>query len=106
MFRAAAMYRDIDNYIDAIFFIYRDISRYFFGHIAIQTYMGYTALSMSYILGQSSDQAHMTVISVGVLVGLYIYVVVLMVTVLYHLIVAILKACKMYDRARENIYNY
>ena len=59
------------------------------------------ALSMSYILEQSSDQAQMTVVSVGVLVGLY--VVVLMVTVLYHLIVVILKACKMYDRAREKI---
>ena len=59
------------------------------------------ALSMSYILDQSSDQAQMTVVSVGVLVGLY--VVVLMVTVLYHLIVVILKACKMYDRAREKI---
>ena len=56
---------------------------------------------MSYILEQSSDQAQMTVVSVGVLVGLY--VVVLMVTVLYHLIVVILKACKMYDRAREKI---
>ena len=59
------------------------------------------ALSMSYILDQSSDQAQMTVVSVGVLVGLY--VVVLMVTVLYHLIVVILKTCKMYDRAREKI---
>ena len=60
------------------------------------------ALSMSYfLLDQSSDQAQMTVVSVGVLVGLY--VVVLMVTVLYHLIVVILKACKMYDRAREKI---
>ena len=59
------------------------------------------AMSMSYILEQSSDQAQMTVVSVGVLVGLY--VVVLMVTVLYHLIVVILKACKMYDRAREKI---
>ena len=59
------------------------------------------ALSMSYILDHSSDQAQMTVVSVGVLVGLY--VVVLMVTVLYHLIVVILKACKMYDRAREKI---
>ena len=56
---------------------------------------------MSYILEQSSDQAQMTVVSVGVLVGLY--VVVLMVTVLYHLIVVILKACKVYDRAREKI---
>ena len=59
------------------------------------------ALSMSYILDKSSDQTQMAVVSVGVLVGLY--VVVLMVTVLYHLIVAILKACKMYDRAREKI---
>ena len=59
------------------------------------------AMSMSYILEQSSDQAQMTVVSVGVLVGLY--VVVLMVTVLYHLIVVILKACNMYDRAREKI---
>ena len=57
------------------------------------------ALSMSYILDQSSDQAQMTVVSVGVLVGLY--VVVLMVTVLYHLIVVILKTCKMYDITRE-----
>ena len=38
---------------------------------------------------------------VGVLVGLY--VVVLMVTVLYHLIVAILKACNTFDRAREKL---
>ena len=59
------------------------------------------ALSMSYILDQSSDQAQMTAVSVGVLVGLY--VVVLMVTVLYNLIVVILKACMMYDRAREKI---
>ena len=59
------------------------------------------ALSMSYILDQSSDQAQMIVVSVGVLVGLY--VVALMVTVFYHLIVVILKACKMYDRAREKI---
>ena len=59
------------------------------------------AMSMSYILEQSSEQAQMTAVSVGVLVGLY--VVVLMVTVLYHLIVVILKACKMYNRAREKI---
>ena len=59
------------------------------------------ALSMSYILDHSSDQAQMTLVSVGVLVGLY--VVVVMMTVLYHLIVVILKACKMYDRAREKI---
>ena len=59
------------------------------------------AMSMSYILEQSSDQAQMTVVTVGILVGLY--VVVLMVTVLYHLIVVILKACKMHDRVREKI---
>ena len=53
---------------------------------------------MSYILEQSSDQAQMTVVSVGVLVGLY--VVVLMVTVLYNLTVVIFKACKMYDSQR------
>ena len=56
---------------------------------------------LNYILEHSSYQAQMTVVCVGVLVGLY--VVVLMVTVLYHLIVVILKACKMYDRAREKI---
>ena len=55
------------------------------------------ALSMSYILDQGSDQTQL----VGVLVGLY--VVVAMVTVLYHLIVAILKACAIYDKAREKI---
>ena len=59
------------------------------------------ALSMSYILDQSSDQAQPIVVCVGVLVGLY--VVVVMVTVLYHLIVAILKACGIYDKAREKI---
>ena len=59
------------------------------------------ALSMSYILDQSSDQTQPIVVCVGVLVGLY--VVVVMVTVLYHLIVAILKACEIYDRAREKI---
>ena len=46
-------------------------------------------------------KAQMTVVSAGVLVGLY--VVVLMMTVLYLLIVVIFKACKMYDRARENV---
>ena len=63
--------------------------------------LNYTALamSMSYILDQSSDQTQSAMVTVGVLVGLY--VVMLMVTVLYHLIVAILKTCKMYDRTRE-----
>ena len=58
------------------------------------------ALSMSYILDHGSDQTQI-VVCVGVLVGLF--VVVLMVVVLYHLIVAILKACKMYDIARQKI---
>ena len=63
--------------------------------------LNYTALamSMSYILDQSSDQTQSAMVTVGVLVGLF--VVMLMVTVLYHLIVAILKTCKMYDRTRE-----
>ena len=64
--------------------------------------LNYTALamSMSYIiLDQSSDQTQSAMVAVGVLVGLF--VVMLMVTVLYHLIVAILKTCKMYDRTRE-----
>ena len=55
------------------------------------------ALSMSYILDQGTDRTQL----VGVLVGLYIVVV--MVTVLYHLIVAILKACGIYDRFTEKI---
>ena len=56
------------------------------------------ALSMSYIIvDQGSNQTQL----VGVLVGLY--VVVVMVTVLYHLIVAILKTCGVYDKAREKI---
>ena len=59
------------------------------------------ALSMSYILDQSSDQTQPIVVCVGVLVGLY--VVVVMVTVLYHRIVVILKACGIYDSAREKI---
>ena len=65
--------------------------------------LNYTALalSMSYVLDQSSDQTQITAVSVGVLVGLY--VVALMVTVLYHQIVVILKVCKMYDRARKKI---
>ena len=58
------------------------------------------ALSMSYILDHGSDKTQITV-CVGVLVGLF--VVVLMVTVLYHLMVAILKACKMYDMAKQKI---
>ena len=65
--------------------------------------LNYTALamSMSYIiLDQSSDQAQSAMVTDGVLVGLF--VVMLMVTVLYHLTVAILKTCKMYDRTREN----
>ena len=63
--------------------------------------LNYTALamSMSYILDQSSDQTQITVLAVGVLVGLF--VVMLMATVLYHLTVAILRVFKMYDRARE-----
>ena len=63
--------------------------------------LNYTALamSMSYILDQSSDQTQSAMVTVGVLVGLY--VVMLMVTVLYHLIVAILKTCKMYERTKE-----
>ena len=63
--------------------------------------LNYTALamSMSYILDQSSDQTHSAMVTVGFLVGLF--VVMLMVTVLYHLIVVILKTCKMYDRTRE-----
>ena len=56
---------------------------------------------MSCIIDQSPDETQMTEVSVGVLVGLY--VVVVMVTVLYHLIVVILKACNMFDRAREKI---
>ena len=59
------------------------------------------ALSMSYILDHNSDQTQPRVVCVGLFVGLY--VVVVMVTVLYHLIVAILKACGMYDKAREKI---
>ena len=59
------------------------------------------ALSISYILDQSSDQTQLIVVCVGVLVGLY--VVVVMVIVLYHLIVAILKACGIYDKTREKI---
>ena len=63
--------------------------------------LNYTALamSMSYILGHSSDQTQITSVAVGVLVGLF--VVMLMATVLYHLIVAILRVFKMYDRTRE-----
>ena len=64
--------------------------------------LNYTALAMSVsyiILDQSSDQTQSAMVTVGVLVGLF--VVMLMVTVLYHLIVAILKTCKMYDRTRE-----
>ena len=63
--------------------------------------LNYTALamSMSHILDQSSDQTKSAMVTVGVLVGLF--VVMLMVTVLYHLIVAILKTCEMYDRTRE-----
>ena len=66
--------------------------------------LNYTALAMSMssiILDQSSDQTQITVVTIGVLVGLF--VVMLMVTVLYHLIVANLKTCNMYDRAREKI---
>ena len=65
------------------------------------TYLfNYTALavSMSYIVGKSSNE---TQITVSVLVGLY--VVMLLVTVLYHFIVAVLKACNAYDRTREKI---
>ena len=63
--------------------------------------LNYTALamSMSHILDQNSDQTQGAMVTVGVLVGLF--VVMLMVTVLCHLIVAILKTCKMYERTKE-----
>ena len=63
--------------------------------------LNYTALAMSlsYFIDQGLDQQKISAVTVGVLVGLY--VVMLMVTVLYHLIVAILKACMMYDLTRE-----
>ena len=63
--------------------------------------LNYTALAMLmlYIIGQNLDQQQIAAVTVGVLVGLY--VVMLMVIVLYHLIVAILKACMMYDITRE-----
>eukprot|EP00731_Ephydatia_muelleri_P009152 Em0004g1490a len=62
--------------------------------------LNYTALamSMSYILGKSSNE---TQINVLVLVSLYVAM--LLVTVLYHFIVAILMACNSYDRAKEKI---
>ena len=74
----------------------------FYNSLDLFYLLNYTVLaqSMSYILDHGSDQTRITV-CVGVLVGLY--VVVLMVTVLYHLIVAILKVFKMYDRARKKI---
>ena len=55
--------------------------------------LNYTVLAMAmpYIIGQSLDQQKIAAVTVGVLVGPYI--VMLMVTVLYHIIVAILKAC-------------
>ena len=56
---------------------------------------------MSYILDQSLDQTQPIVVCVGVLVSLY--VVVVMVAVLYHPIVAILKACGIYNKAMEKI---
>ena len=63
--------------------------------------LNYTALAMlmSCNIDQSIDQQQIAAVTVGVLVGLY--VVMLMVTVLYHLIVTILKACMMYDITRE-----
>ena len=57
------------------------------------------AMLMLYITGQNLDQQQIAAVAVGVLVGLY--VVMLMVTLLYHLIVAILKACMMCDITRE-----
>ena len=56
-------------------------------------------LSMSYILEQSTDHTQISVVIVCILVGLY--VVVLMTTVLYHLIMAILKICD--ERCAEKI---
>ena len=63
--------------------------------------LNYTVLAMlmSCIIDQSIDQQQIAAVTVGVLVGLY--VVMLMVTVLYHLIVTVLKACMMYDITRE-----
>ena len=82
-----------------LFYIYNQ----FYNSLDLFYLLNYTvlALSMSYILDQSQDQTQPIVVCVGVLVGLY--VVVVMVTVLYHLIVAILKACGIYDRAREKM---
>ena len=63
--------------------------------------LNYTALAMimSYIIDQGLDHQQVAAVTVSVLVGLY--VVMLMVTVMYHLIVAILKACMIYDITRE-----
>ena len=83
--KCANFYNQLYNYLDLI---------YLFNFAAI-------ALSMSYILDESSDQTQLTMVCVGVSVGLYVTMV--MMTVLYHLIVAILKACGMYDKAREKI---
>ena len=80
-----------------------NISNQFYNSLDLFYLLNYIvlALSMSYILDKSSDQTQPIVVCVGVLVGLY--VVLVMVTVLYHLIVAILKACRIYDKAREKI---
>ena len=63
--------------------------------------LNYTALAMlmSYIIDQGLDHQQVAAVTVGVMVGLY--VVMLMVTVMYHLIVTILKACMMYDITRK-----
>ena len=74
----------------------------FYNCLDLMYLLNYTALamSMSYILDQSSNKTQST-ITVCAFVGLY--VVLLMVTVLCHFIMAILKAFKMYDRATEKI---
>ncbi|KAL5497502.1 hypothetical protein EMCRGX_G013978 [Ephydatia muelleri] len=58
-------------------------------------------LVILFMLVQASTSLNETQITVLVFVGLY--VVMLLVTILYHFIVAILKACNSYDRAKEKI---
>ena len=77
----------------------------FFNWLDLFYMLNYIALasSMLYILDhQSLDRMYAT-ITVGGLVGLF--AVVVMITVLYHVIVAILKLCDMFDKTKEKILN-
>ena len=80
----------------------------FYNWLDLYYFLNYVSLaqSVSYILlnnGSHPTQKNTLDIAVGVLVGMYVAV--LMATILYHVIVTILKVCNKYDTIKESLNN-